>query len=312
MLIEWIAGIAAGACAPFQTAVNARLRTAARSAFVSSLVNFAVGTIFLILVGAIGGFGFLPSPARIGRLPWWGWLPGFLGSLFVCGNIMLFPLLGGVQTATIPLVGQIVTSVVIDAAGWFGSARIAASPSRICGALLVVAGILVSAIRPKARPSSRTRSGSVSPLGRLLAQLSALGIGVCFAIQSAINGANGKILGSAIHSALVNFIVGTLVFALLTTAGRQWSGIRTAIRAEAPAWSLLGGAFGGINLALIALLAPRIGTGMTLILGLIGQIVASLLVDGFGLFGAQKRHLLWQQFAGLAIMVAGALLVDLV
>lgn len=48
-------GLVAGAVVPFQTAVNSRLRTYVISPFVSSLISFMVGTIFLIVIIVLSG-----------------------------------------------------------------------------------------------------------------------------------------------------------------------------------------------------------------------------------------------------------------
>jgi transporter family-2 protein len=303
-------GIIAGGCAPLQTALNARIRTASSSAVDSSLINYAIGSLTLVVCGGIVGQGFFIPWAHISALPWWGWLPGFLGSLFVCGNILLFPILGAVQIATIPLVGQIVASVVIDAAGWFGTKIIPLSAPRVIGCIIVIAGVIISTLTHSS--SSPTRSMHTT-LRVWLARAAAFGIGVSFACQSAINGTNGREMGSAIHSALLNFVVGTIIFACIALIRADWKTLRPShLSAQHLPWYVwLGGVLGAVNLTLIALITPLIGTGMTLILGMIGQMIASLVIDQCGLVGAQKRKTHPAQIIGLIIMLAGAGISDL-
>ena len=51
--------------------------------------------------------------------PWWIWIGGALGVIYLTGNIVLFPKLGSVQTVIMPILGQIVMSMLIDNFGWF-------------------------------------------------------------------------------------------------------------------------------------------------------------------------------------------------
>ena len=53
-------------------------------------------------------------------------------------------------------------------------------------------------------------------------------------------------------------------------------------------------------------LSSRLGTGMTIILLLIGSTVGGLFVDQFGLFGVDKKPLHVTKAVGVLVMVVGA------
>ncbi|WP_257613522.1 SDR family oxidoreductase, partial [Oenococcus oeni] len=64
--------------------------------------------------------------------------------IYLTGNILLFPHLGGVQTVIMPIVGQIIMSMLIDNFGWFYSPTHALNIIRILGALLVLLGVFLA------------------------------------------------------------------------------------------------------------------------------------------------------------------------
>lgn len=103
--MTFIIGLLAGVCIACQSAVNARLRLHLGFAFLTSFVSFLVGLIFL--VGLSLGFG---SPlwfdkATVSAVPWWAWCGGVLGTVGLTANVLIFPKLGGVQTAVMPILG---------------------------------------------------------------------------------------------------------------------------------------------------------------------------------------------------------------
>ena len=64
-------------------------------------------------------------------------------------------------------------------------------------------------------------------------------------------------------------------------------------------------------LVIATTLAPRIGVGRTTAYVIAGQILISLVVDHFGLFGSTPQPLNLPRLAGLSLMVAGVMLVKL-
>ena len=108
--------------------------------------------------------------------------------------------------------------------------------------------------------------------------------GVAIATQQVFNGGLRNAIGSVWWSGLVSYLGGTLfmVAALLVT--------RTGLPAAASlkqvtALQWTGGFLGGVYIILSLFALPRLGVALVLGLVVVGQMIASLAFDQFGLFG---------------------------
>jgi len=79
--------------------------------------------------------------------------------------------------------------------------------------------------------------------------------------------------------------------------------------ANAPKWSYLGGILGGAYILLIVLLAPKLGIGNVTAMVLMGQILAAMIIDQFGLLNATVHTLNWQRIAGVILLCTGVFLI---
>lgn len=70
-----------------------------------------------------------------------GWA---VGVVYLTGNILLFPKLGSVQTVIMPVLGQILAGLLIDNFGWFDSPQSTLTMTRFLGAILVLAGVIIT------------------------------------------------------------------------------------------------------------------------------------------------------------------------
>lgn len=140
LLLLW--GTCSGMVSPVQTAVNGRLRVAVHSPFLASLLSFSTGTIVLILITLSVDHRMKLSRATLKESPWWLWIGGPLGVVFVTGNILLLPALGAELTVVSVLCGQMLIALVIDHFGWFGVKRHRINWPRLAGVALMVAGIV--------------------------------------------------------------------------------------------------------------------------------------------------------------------------
>ena len=121
-MLQGLLGIFSGLITPVQTAVNTRLGRSIGSPLRASLVSFSVGLIaMLTLTLLLGPYPLIPATAANG--PWWMWFAGVFGVTFLTGNVLLLPKLGSLKTVIMPVTGQIVMGLLIDAFGWFGLPR---------------------------------------------------------------------------------------------------------------------------------------------------------------------------------------------
>jgi len=298
----------------FQTAINSRLRGFIGSPYQASFVSFTVGTLFLAAILLLSRQPLGVSQHLLATLPWWIWIGGLLGVIFLTTNILLFPHIGAIQTAIMPILGQVIMGLIIDNFGWFHSPQQALTPIRLLGLLIALIGITVTVALPeiiqrRAAPTSNPTLTHGNPWPwRLLGVIT----GALGAIQTTINGRLGLALNSAVHAAFISFLVGTLcLFVIVLLVHRSFSAIRLATGHGKPWWIWIGGALGGIFVLGTAYLAPILGTGQTVVFALLGQIAGGLLVDQFGLLGANRKPVVAVQFLGLFLLVGGVVLIRL-
>ena len=131
----------AGAMIALQAPTNVMLSRAGGSAVLAALISFAVGTAALFLVWLLSANR--PAGAPFAQLPWYAWIGGVYGAIYVAVAAFAAPRLGLASLITIGIAGQILAALLLDHIGAFGLAREPISLTRIGGALLVVAGVLL-------------------------------------------------------------------------------------------------------------------------------------------------------------------------
>ena len=132
----------AGAALPLQAGVNAQLATWVGGPIRASAVSFAVGTVVLAAL-ALALVKAWPAPARLGDAPWWVWVGGALGALYVASTVAAAPRLGAVTLVAAVVAGQALASLVLDHFGVAGFPEHPITPGRIVGLALLVAGVLL-------------------------------------------------------------------------------------------------------------------------------------------------------------------------
>ena len=136
-------------------------------------------------------------------------------------------------------------------------------------------------------------------------------VGAMFPVQSAANALLGRGIGGPIAATLVSFGSGLILLLIINAlVFRQWPSLP---QLGAQPWPLfwVGGAIGAIFLSANVFLAPRFGAAATLSFVMAGQLVSALAIDRFGLFGFALRDLSIGRIGGVAMVLAGALLVRL-
>lgn len=307
--------ILGGALLPIQTTFNSRLRESVGSPFLSSLVSFIGGTLFLLVLSTVVEGYFWFSPEDVSGQPSWIWAGGLLGVIGLTTNIFIFPKLGGVQSVILPITGQILMGLIIDQFGLFHAPQTSLTPFRSIGAALVLTGVFAAVLlgrRAKAPASGTQQQGATSPGSQLGWQALAIFSGFLMAMQSPINASLGTLIGSGLKAALVSFTVGTLVLLFIALALRLKFRVRVPGGKTAnPLWMWAGGPLGAIFVTFNALFVPILGAGSTIMAALTGMVTASLIVDKFGIFEAPSRPVTVLQAAGIAVMLAGVALIRL-
>lgn len=144
--------IVAGMLLPLQPAINKQLRDHVGSPYLAALISFTVGTVVLVAITLIVvGKSGIPTMEALRAAPWWSWVGGLIGAIFVTSSIVLVPKLGVVLLVGAVVCGQMLSSVTIDHFGLVGMQVQKLNPGRLFGVLLLIAGlVLIQMSTPRA------------------------------------------------------------------------------------------------------------------------------------------------------------------
>ena len=145
--MRWLlfaAAFAVGGVVTLQTGSNTRLKEALGEPFVALILSSSVGIAALAAIVMIARKPW-PSVEQLAAASWWAWLGGFLGAAYAVVVVLLAKPLGAAGLTAALVSGQLAASVVLDHFGWVGFETHAASPLRLVGCVLMIAGfVLVS------------------------------------------------------------------------------------------------------------------------------------------------------------------------
>ncbi|VDG18396.1 DMT family transporter [Lactiplantibacillus mudanjiangensis] len=312
-MLAILIGLTIGIGLPIQTSINSRLRDSVGSPFLASLVSFTIGTVFLAIVTLTLDHTLLFSAGLFASQPWWLWLGGLFGVIYLTGNILLFPKLGSVQTVIMPVLGQILMGLLIDNYGWFDSKVTALTVTRGLGALLVLLGVICTVALSNYLANRHQVAETKPAPGLWLWRLTGVLTGMLSASQTAVNGHLGVVLGSSLEAALVSFFVGAVALLLIVLVTRTPVQLATPASAtHNPWWMWVGGLIGALYVLGNVVLVPIVGTGLAVVIVLVGLMAGSLLIDQFGWLGAKRHPITMVQVVGLVIMIVGVVLIRLV
>jgi transporter family-2 protein len=141
--------------------------------------------------------------------------------------------------------------------------------------------------------------------------LAALGIlalasGAGAAMQGVVNAAVTRTTGLW-AATFISFTTGTVWMLAATLASGQGT-TRKAL--SLPTWLLLtSGTLGAAIIVCRTWLVPKVGVGATMAFFVVGQLLASALLDHFGLMGIRQIPLTSAKILGIVLMILGMLLV---
>jgi transporter family-2 protein len=140
------------------------------------------------------------------------------------------------------------------------------------------------------------------------AMLAAMVVGAALVVQIGLNAALREQFGSAAWAATVNFVIGTLgllAFALVSRAPAPTLAQASAV----PWWAWFGGLLGAAYVASSTVLGPRLGAATFTALVVGAQMIASLVVDHYGLVGFQEQAATLWRVVGAVLIIVGVVLV---
>jgi transporter family-2 protein len=131
-------------------------------------------------------------------------------------------------------------------------------------------------------------------------------VGGVLALQAPINAGLGRATGQ-LPAALVSFIVGTLLLAVIVALSGDVGGLGSTFAVR---WYYLAGGVLGAAYVTVALIAVRsIGAGGVAAATITGQLAAAVVIDQLGILGLERTPITAARAAGVVLLLAGTYLV---
>ncbi len=133
-------------------------------------------------------------------------------------------------------------------------------------------------------------------------------LGIILPVQVAVNAKLGDAVANPMLAAFASFFVGTVsLLAYILITGIPLSKLAGAKDASPIAWT--GGVIGAIYVAGSIILLPKLGVALTISLIVAGQMLMSVVIDHFGLFGLPVKETSLPRVAGMLLIVVGVVLI---
>ena len=277
-----------GISSAVQSAANAELGERVGSASFGAVASTLTGSALIVV-----GLAAMPSMRRglralpHAKLPWWAYLGGICGALFVTVATYVVPVVGVAAFTIAQVTGGSFGGLAIDRAGLAPAGRLPLTGPRVGGALLGVCAVVLAQVD--------------RPIGDLAVDMLALGMlgGAAVAMQGALNGRVSAATTNAAGTA-VNFASATptvlVAGALLGAFASGWS---TRLPTE---WYLYtGGLLSVVIVACLLISVRAVGVLRTGLSVVAGQLAGALLLDALIPGG---RHASPALLAGAALTVA--------
>jgi transporter family-2 protein len=134
-----LAALTIGGVLTLQPGLNAEVARRLGSPFGAGVLSICVSFALVLALFLSSGQGASWSAAL--SMPWYLWLAGAIGVVFVVGTLWLAPILGAALLFVCIIAGQMITATLADAIGFGGYQAQAFDPWRIVGLGLVLAGV---------------------------------------------------------------------------------------------------------------------------------------------------------------------------
>jgi transporter family-2 protein len=283
--------------------ISSALQSAANAELGERVGNASFGAVASTLSGSalvVVGLAAMPSMRRglralpAARLPWWAYLGGICGALFVTVATYVVPVVGVAAFTIAQVTGGSFGGLAVDRAGLAPAGRLPLTAPRVGGAVLGVGAVALAQVD--------------RPIGDLAVDMLALGMlgGAAVALQGALNGRVSAATTNAAGTA-VNF-AGAMPTVLVAGGllGAFASGWSTRLPTD---WYLYTGGLLSVVIVVALLLSVRavgvLRTGLSVVAG---QLGGALLLDALLPGG---HHATPALLAGAALTVAAVAVASL-
>ncbi|WP_165962765.1 DMT family transporter [Occultella glacieicola] len=262
----------------FRAELGTGLRAAGMAATVSMLGGlFTIMVIALLVPAARRGVATLVRSIRSGAYPWWTFVGGCVGGVFVLSQALAVSVIGVALFAVAAVAGQTTASLVVDRTSLAPGGPQPLSAARVVAASAAIAAVFVASVGGIATDGGPTWEIVV------LVLLPFLG-GAGNAFQQAVNGRVAQIAGpvpsTALNVTLATTVVLVFLCATLIAPGESFHAWPTQW------WMYLAGLIGLLFIFLAAILVHVHGVLTLALLTIAGQVIAAEILNAFAPGGA--------------------------
>ncbi|HZK29560.1 MAG TPA: DMT family transporter [Clostridia bacterium] len=227
--------------------------------FPAAVIVHVVGVVFALLVCIIKKEKLF---SRSGAA-WWFYLGGVIGVLTTVFNNFAFGRISMTSIVALGLLGQTVTSILIDATGWFGMTRRPFRKSTLIGLVFCLAGIGIMLDHTIAEAT--------------VAVWFSLSAGISVVVSRSINARLAERVG-ALRGSFINHLVGlpvTILLVLLVSGSLAPPSTASGFRV----WIYLGGVLGVAAVLIFNVIVPKVSQFHLTVLTFVGQVFTGVVLD---------------------------------
>lgn len=125
-------------------------------------------------------------------------------------------------------------------------------------------------------------------------------VGLLIAIMVMINGTLASFYGDYAATVIIH-IIGLIIVLIILVSKKE----KIRFSKNIPIYLYAGGAVGAFMTIFNNMCFSNLGVSLTLALGLVGQLLASAIIDHFGLFGLNVDKFKKEKVLGFAIILVG-------
>ncbi|AZS15239.1 DMT family transporter [Paenibacillus lutimineralis] len=307
-----IMGIIMGMLFPIQASISARLSSYSTTPLTASFIAFSLGSVILLIINLIVN----PRGISVGidfSYPWYVFIGGAITGIgFHVANIILFSKLGASVTTVITVTGQMIVGILIDHFGWFGVPAYHISSTRIIGTIIMI--LAISLVQPKKKKDLTQGLESKKKDSKSIWIIMGVLAGFLPPLQTAINGKLRVATDSLLGATFISFFVGAIILLILIliTKRRLEIPLYDAQKKRIPVWVYMAGIFGIFIVTGNIVLLPALGSVLTTMIFLLGQMIMAVIIDQFGIFNLQKRKIDSRRIAALVLTIIGIIFVKFI
>lgn len=136
----------------------------------------------------------------------------------------------------------------------------------------------------------------------------AVGLGASIGVQPVINARLGNFAGNPALAALISTLTSTTVLLIYVLIIRPELPSLAVMR-SGPWWIWTGGLIGAVYVAVSLNVAQRLGATTLVAVVLVGQMIAALIVDHYGLLGLAEHAISPLRILGVLLLIVGVVLI---